>query len=555
MRIEKFNAKSFLGLSLLSIDLPQGLSFIVGQNGTGKTSLLDGIRFALTGEKLRGAKLKSDLSSLIRQGAKEGSVAVVVDGQKYTRSLKTGESNIAVPLPEAAPYVLDAQRFGALTLEDRRRFLFDLMQVETSHTAVAELLRKAEVRTDVIDEVLPLLRGGFEGAEKYATNKTAEARGAWKQVTSEVYGDKKAEGWQPKEAPLLDGESDEALTKRSASLSDAESKLTGATKELGAAEARTKAANNPDLDKARTNLPQWLAKQKIGRDRETALVAEIEALKAKASEAGGVYQPCPACGVCLLMDHGVLKEAKAPGGDQIQAGADLVDARAELDTVREALKKIDNNIRIAQGLIADAEGAGGDPAELAAKVKQLEGDLGRARLARSTLDIREKERELFGAKTREAQKHHEDVQAWKLCTDQLSPSGIPAALLAQALYPLNMQLGAASDLTEWSRVTINPDMTITYGTILYALCSKSERWRCDAMIADALARLSGVKVLLLDEFDILDSAGRSTAMQWLIAIAPEYDTLIVAATLKALPAIEGVNAIWLDEAATGRKAA
>ena len=55
------------------------------------------------------------------------------------------------------------------------------------------------------------------------------------------------------------------------------------------------------------------------------------------------------------------------------------------------------------------------------------------------------------------------VQAWKQAAEQLSPNGIPATLLVQALYPINMALGASSDITEWGRVEIHPDMAITYG--------------------------------------------------------------------------------------------
>lgn len=556
MRIEHVTAKNFLGLASLSLDLPQGLTIVAGANGAGKSSLIESVRFALRTDLIRGARTKADLHSLISNGAKDGYVSVTVDGQKHRRDLKTGEGTPAPQLSEATPYVLDAQRFASLSPAERRRFLFDVMQVETSHKAVAELLAKAEVPEDIVTEVLPLLRTGFEGAEKYASDKASEARGAWKAITGETYGDKKAATWEPKDDSITaPGESDDDLRALAARAAEFEAVHKQALKDLGAAEARASATKNPDLQKAREMLPTWRTKQETGRKRESELKTEIAELEAKAKEAGGIYQPCPCCSELLVIDRGELRKAEAPQGDQLQANVDLVDAKNELATTHEALRKLDNNIALAERLIADADATTGDPADLLDKVKTADANFGRAKLAKSSLEIREREREQSAAKKREAAHHHGKVQAWKLCAEQLSPNGIPATLLAQALYPINMQLGAASDMTEWARVEIHPDMGITYGGRAHVLCSESERWRADAMIADALARLTGLKVLLLDRLDVLDMQGRSAAIQWLTSIAPEYDTLLVGATLKAVPSLEGVNAVWLDDAITGRKAA
>jgi hypothetical protein len=557
MQIQHVNAKNFLGLHSMSIDIPGGLTIVAGPNGAGKSSLLESIRFGLRGERIRGVKNKSDFANLTTQGAKDGAVTVTLDGVNYKRSLKTGDVSINVPLPDVAEYVLDAQRFAQLPDDARRKFLFDLMEVETSHTAVAAMLKKADVRQDVIDTVLPLLRGGFAGAEQFADKRATEARGAWKGVTGETYGDKKADGWEPKaeSATVTGAETNEELEAQAARVAELEQYLQRATKELGAAEARAAASNNPELATARTQIDPWKATLARGLARQIELNAEIEQLEKKAKESGGVYQPCPCCGESLLIEGGILKKAEAPNGDQAQASANLLDARDELAKLQEPIERTRRNIAKAERIVADADATAGDPGQLAADVKKAEADLGRARLARGTLDIRKKEREQFDSKAKEAAKHHADVQAWKLAADQLSPSGIPSTLLAQALKPINVQLGAASDITEWPRVEIHADMSITYGRIPYTQCSKSERWRCDAAIADALARISGIKILLLDEFDILDLPGRAAAIDWLQSIAPQYDTLIVGATLKAPPKIDGVHTVWLDDAMTGRRAA
>jgi hypothetical protein len=52
------------------------------------------------------------------------------------------------------------------------------------------------------------------------------------------------------------------------------------------------------------------------------------------------------------------------------------------------------------------------------------------------------------------------------------------------------------------RRAITPDMAITAEGRAYSLLCESEKWRVDAMIAAAIAELSGVKVMMLDRMDV-----------------------------------------------------
>ncbi|MGT2493072.1 hypothetical protein ACU4GD_27810 [Cupriavidus basilensis] len=95
------------------------------------------------------------------------------------------------------------------------------------------------------------------------------------------------------------------------------------------------------------------------------------------------------------------------------------------------------------------------------------------------------------AVTQKAAQHHADVAAWDALAEALGPSGIPADLLSEALDPINERLSAAANESEWMRIGIEADMTITAdGGRPYALLSESERWRADAMIAEAISRLT-----------------------------------------------------------------
>ena len=147
-------------------------------------------------------------------------------------------------------------------------------------------------------------------------------------------------------------------------------------------------------------------------------------------------------------------------------------------------------------------------------------------------------------------KLHADVMEWTDISDALSPDGIPAELLAEALDPINEHLRVSASDAEWEPAQINADMSITYGLRPYALISESEKWRADAMIAEAVSHLSGTKLLVLDRFDVLDLKGREDLMYWLDGMAEDgdIDTALIFGTLKSLPAqfLPNIEGFWIE---------
>ncbi len=142
-------------------------------------------------------------------------------------------------------------------------------------------------------------------------------------------------------------------------------------------------------------------------------------------------------------------------------------------------------------------------------------------------------------KTREAAEHHADVVAWDACAKALAPDGIPGELLSEAMGPFNARLAQSAVDTEWMRLIVGQDMAIrTADGRPYQLLSESERWRADAMLAEAISHLSGLQFLLLDRYDVLDAKGRSDALAWLtiLADAGELQTCLIFATLREAPA-------------------
>ena len=158
--------------------------------------------------------------------------------------------------------------------------------------------------------------------------------------------------------------------------------------------------------------------------------------------------------------------------------------------------------------------------------------------------------EAAAKKTEEAAAHAADVAGWDGIAQALAPDGIPGELLAAALKPVNERLAQSAADAQWQQAAVGDDMAVTYGGRAYALISESERWRCDAMLAEAVASLSGARLLVLDRGDVLDLQGRADLIEWLDVLADngEVDTVLLFMTLKqpptGLPESFGVH--WVD---------
>ncbi|MEM4574531.1 MAG: SMC family ATPase, partial [Candidatus Caldarchaeum sp.] len=93
MIIQKVSMRNFVSYQDASVDFPLGVTVIVGQNGAGKTSILDAVTYSLFREHGRGVD-----ANLIRRGQPQSKVAVVfsVRGKNYEVewSLSPGKPSI-----------------------------------------------------------------------------------------------------------------------------------------------------------------------------------------------------------------------------------------------------------------------------------------------------------------------------------------------------------------------------------------------------------------------------------------------------------------------------
>lgn len=595
MRISSIYVENFLGIQRADVRLHAPVALFCGANASGKSSLRDAVALALTAD-LGRVGLKKEAPALISDGADAAVCQVVdADGDQWQVSITAGgkitDSMKGRDHDPVLPYVLDAQRFARLTPTERRAFLFGLMGVKTDQGEIARRLEARGCHIGHVHRVLPLLRTGFDAACAEAKTKATEAKVAWRTVTGETYGSEKAKTWRAA-VPAFDAARQKELQTNVAAADQAIEQWQQEVGKLQAEEKRQVAlrAKLPGLQEHGERIGRIRAKLETDRQQLAEWEADLQKTAAAAGAAprvGVLHDLARVLHSIVLStaadleavhidaannaleayerDHGPLNASA--GGDE-KARARLPNVQNSRDLMARSVAKDERDLAAAMEGQAEAARISAelaqksfDPAELAAAQHQIVeikasrskavAELDTLKSAKAAIDTAER-------KTKEAGEHAVTVTEWDAIAQALSPDGIPAELLAEALCPVNERLAQSALDADWPRVEITVDMEIR--TALherpYALLSESERWRCDAMLAEAIAHVSGARLLVLDRMDVLDLPGRSDMLGWLQVLAEnkEIDTALLFATLKAPPVGLGdsVQVEWISNGYVGQ---
>lgn len=581
MKINHVRATNFIGARSIDVSIETPVTVFAGHNGAGKSSLAEAISAALTGDISR-VSLKKEYGELVTSGKKKAEVVLSTDH---------GEASIALPeakwqgLPihgDALPFVLRPSLFASMKDTERRTFLFGLTGIVLNSATVKQQLLERECNEKKVESVLPMLRSGFPAACDFAKDKAKEAKGAWKAVTNETWGKDKADGWEA-EVPEYDAKRLVAVTEH---LATVDGRIEDHSRTLGALQAKrdvyvkhtAAAESNATKAKELKRLTEKLAFDEAELAKAEQALTNAQQRAGTAPREGLVHDL--ARGVDYLLAfmevdgqsdeerdaRDALAAYEKQYGKLDQAGGDA-EARAaipQLTSARDLMKRsVDNDKRL-----MDEAKAAAAALELSADIEKVTDEdvsgaqrsLEAARAQRKTLaeeqdKIRRQKLAADAAAetTKKAAQHHADIADWLAIADQLAPDGIPGEMLANALKPINGHLAEYAQSTTWPAVTIDADMTIRYGGRLYTLCSESERWRADAMIAVAIAVLSGLKLVLLDRMDVLQISARGDLLAWLDELADfgDLDTVIAFGTLKQLPSglASTTSAFWIENGA------
>lgn len=555
MRIASIEVSNFQRISAVSIHAQAPVIVIAGHNEAGKSSLLEAIRIAVTGDSTR-IKLKKDWSEMLRDGAKGGSIAIDAgEAGSADINLKTWkrECNIDAQNENVLKILLDPAQFSAMSPAERRGFLFHISGATFSGKAVGEKMIARHAPPAMVEEILPMLRSGFPAAHETAKDKAKESRGAWKGVTGEVYGSAKATGWEA-EKPECD---EDTHNKLAVKVKNTSTEIESLSAEIATYKARQRAYDQLD---GIGSLQAVVGKEKDYHTMMSEIVDQIRALEENAPEKavdGTASLACPHCaGLCSLVSGTLLEyhEPSKKSRDKWAAhNAKLNQLKSDVRELDGKLTEVNQARNRIEALTKATVGFGSPPDYSHQEARLVELRDQRAMLT----EQRDHEAELIRRASRadddttKADRYHEEVTQWEAVAEMLSPAGIPGEILVGAIKPFNKQLIAVSESTTWPEVTLDNDMEIRVGGRLYALASESAKWRADAALAYAVASITGVKFFALDRVDVLDVQNRATCMMWIhnLLAAGSIDGAILIGTFKEVPRLpeSTFHTFWLEE--------
>lgn len=577
MKINHINIENVLGISNADVALDKKVTYFMGKNGAGKSSIKEAIKLALLGQPER-VTLKKEYGSLIHNNGKAGVVSLGLDGASSDEAsfvLPKG-AHSAPEFKSAMVYCLDPHLFAALKPEEKRAFLFELTGTKVNREAISKQLAEAGISATVIDSVLPMLRQGFAAAASYAEAQRKDCRGAWRGVTGETYGEVKAQTWQAELPSRPDDGGNISIAELEQSLSVLRANLAENNQALGAArkdratkteaegklEALKKDAGNVDRIKSK------MAVDDAEYGRAKAAYDEC-ALRAGTAKRDGLIHDLASClsrlwaseasknvafGIGLDI-KGVLAAYEKLHGSVLIGVARDPEAEKRLPELKSALDLMERTVRNNQRDLKTCEQATEALERSAAsqlpamevideKIKNLETLINTIeadiRTYSEKLDVEKNAAhasESAGKRTKQAQEYHHQAMAWGVALDLLSPDGIPAQILRDALGPFNAMLSSVAETFDWAPVMLDGDMNLTFGDRPYQLLSESEKWRVDAVIAIVVSRLANLNFVVLDRFDVLDFDGRNDLIDGLDNLAADdyVDTALVMGTVKAKP--------------------
>lgn len=549
MKITSMKIQNFEGVSHIDLTLEKPVTMFAGGNGQGKSGIAEAVKLALTGETGRDVEKKADYKHLIKEGTKKSMINVQLDtgdscGIDILKSKSMGSHMTGNPI---LPYVLEASRFAGSDSKERRTVLMKATGANVSTEKVKEMLKARGCDMEKAEQAIPLLRSGFPAAESHCKDRAREAKADWKAVTGETWGSDKGEVWEPETD--FDADQLATLEQQHTTATDRIAKLNQEIGALHAAgrQAEAYAQKKAELEEAAALLDRRQKSLEAARQQLTREEATCKDLAEKAGEKPAESMPCPCCGVVLVSQGGVLVEYEAPeydpeAAEQLKLHSEaLVTCR---NTVTNRTRELEASQKAAEAL-KTLEPVERDPKALEVAHNELE--KAQTMLAQLSTDIADMKKAQGQAD--KAAAYHQAVTAWLDLAEAFGPEGIPGEIMAVALSPINNRLAQSAADTGWMTPRIDAEMRITANGRRYGSLSKSEKWRCDALISEAISFVSGTKLLVLDGFDVIEVESRASLMSWLTTLGEygDVDTLICCGTLKKRPAgNEWVETHWIE---------
>ena len=507
-----------------------GVTLIAGRNAVGKSSLLRAVAAALTGQPITYPEVdKKDARLLVRDGA--GAASIQVGDDEFTISISypkaevTGRGRVS----RITPYAAGLARLSALKPKERAAAMADYVRAAPTQDDLSAALKEKGVADAVAAQVCEKVSAnGWDATFAAAQGRGPELKGAWREVTGEAWGSAKAEGWAPEGwDPALAKAAAEDLDFAVKEAAEAMRRAVG-TRAVAAdrlAQIQAQAATCDEADAAARDSTDRLARAKGAAE---ATEKELMAMRVgRQASAASQAASCPHCGADVwIVNAGVRRHrghewelaAENPGGGAgTEAALDKKIQSAD-ERLKDLKAKLNQAAQDTNAAIAKANAASAARRELAAM--ESGGAVGNetAEKAASTALDAAQRRKASWERWRKAHHIHRTLVTNQTLIEVLGPAGVRASVLARELKTFAGDVLAPLCATAgWPAVVIDESYAVRFGGRPYHLCSASDQWKADAVLALAQARIDRSAMVILDGTEILDSSGRNQLVKMLVA--------------------------------------
>jgi len=594
MRINSLSMENFTRYEKSEVSFPSKVNVLVARNAEGKTSIVDAVTYALTGRCARTDGAGRGAEAMIRTGEKEAQVSVSISANgdnDYTLGRKipggfwmTGHEASQKNLQEFLYQVIGADQ-GAVTAalntfdflwlkpDEQKSLLFNLLglsfETDDVKRSIAGEIDEDRVEAEGLLGAAPLslfdgtgntyanlyqhfydLRrnykrrlkelGAFEPLvvkdmppraevadkleilQRERTEKEQQAREIKAGVERRVFLESELEEIEEelKEVGAAPEDAEKAQAKASEMRSKAVSKTDESMRLMKAAEGLASAAAN----KACPLAPGFVTCP-LGKAKRDGLVEEIE--KASMTLDSEIRS----------LEEKAYKLAERFG--DVRDGAKLEGRALEIKREIESLPMVPDSI-------------------LPFEIDNLATRIEKGKSILEEIDQAAGARQAMEAVTEERTRLSGHVDLLERLVEVTSPKGIPGRLLAETVGPLEKlanerlslltggQYSLHFEVSPWGIQVTHDGSTSDVGRL-----SSSERMRIGIILQDAVSRLSGLRVMMIDNCDVLDPGNRALLIETLTTIKDDYDSIIVMSTRGPgsieNPHIEGLSVFEISE--------
>jgi len=537
MKLKKLRIHNFVGIDNAEISFDKPISLFVGRNNQGKSTVPDAVEFALTG-RCRAMQFNKDAPHIMRGPDGMLTELDVCDGGiAEPRTIRRTKSSIGINTDtrEVLRYCLNPTQFIALPAKQRAKVLAEVLgggMDDVTKAAIAEHIG------DIDEAILSEIKGAGVNVLNIDALRAAvvEIRQSYKRLEKDL----------PDKAPLLadyDLAKDYNVTADQQAVNTLTERISKGADMLAEAKAmlQTKAdilTLQKELKRIEhqydtvPKLPSNVSEEKLNITPVYLSIQETMLDKGRKGEDGKCL--CPICHTYTSIP--ALEEIYTELRDWMQKYQDILSSREIAIVDNNAL---DQQKAIKTKLLDEAKGRlkevdmpkGGE--DLLGQL-QAERDAAQARIAnfrRFEIDT-----QTFQAAGQRRMALHALITECNRIDEALKDGGpVKSAIAAGGRQlPINKSLLKLWGMEElsWSD---NGEITLRNIPIEYA--SDSERYRAGCVMGMALAEVSGIGIVALDGFDILDS-GNANAFIDTLAQCKLANVLLCVSTDKDYSQVE-----------------